>query len=38
LLAAGELIGVVGDLQGLGRRPPQLDSIAVLPVAEEIEL
>jgi hypothetical protein len=32
-------IGVVGDLQGIGQEAlPQLDSIAVLPVAEEIEL
>jgi hypothetical protein len=30
---------VVGDLQGIGQEAlPQLDSIAVLPVAEEIEL
>ena len=33
------LISVVGDLQGIGQEAlPQLEEIAALPAAEEIEL
>jgi hypothetical protein len=33
------LIGVVGDLQGIGEAAlPELDAVAALPAAEEIEI